>query len=42
MSLLGVDLGQKVGLDRDGSGVHVSLKQGDWVTMGVILFQGLI
>jgi hypothetical protein len=29
MSLLGVDLGQKVDFDRYTSTVHVSLKQGD-------------
>ena len=41
ISLLGVDLGLKVDLDRDTSRVHVFLKQGDWVTAEAVLFQGL-
>ena len=38
----GIDLGQKVDLDRDISTVHVSLMHGDWLTADTILFQGLI
>ena len=41
MSDLGIDLGQRVEMNRDISTVHFSLKQGDWVTTGTVLFQGL-